>query len=745
MEIVIGIFVIYIIYRIAKSLNPDKKPSKSEITVHVDISDSDGYRERSRKASRPPKEKRRSKPAKWHGWGQHVNIQGYNISDGLVYVGETLRGTDAYSADACLINPKLKLSPSESWEGDEEMGYWPQYAHISAKCRGAYLKWLANGRSEPEAYIGYVFLFFYGLERRLFIDGQNKGISENERSEIVNEVSRLLEIYGGNRSFRGYASNLLAMEWVLYQTNRPIPSYIDLDDRYCSVPFQVVLAQYVVGGNSIPAGIALQWVALHPEFGLRTPARRCAEEFRILFARRYQNKFGDGLIVKPNKTPLKLEYRAASPSLWVRLNTNHTPKLPNPFILKGPLKKLSVLVEECTVELEPYSRFLGRKGNLPNSLAALALLPRELMRLAPETEKMRCCLEQVCAAYPKLISLEFLYEAFGEKVPEKISKKEAENLSALVDGMGFGMVPDVRFHNAKPTPGGKLVIFPKGHGVDFQPSSEFYMVNTILRLGAMVSQVDQDISPEEEATLQRFIENNRELTRIEKESLMAFLFWSLRTPQGIAGIKQKLSEASNAEKSAISHILISVAHADGRIDPKEIKQLEKLYTTLGLDKKQVISDIHTLAVANAPVTVGLRDPESGFSIPCAVTEFSLNEALIKLREEETQQVKGVLENIFVDQVEGGYEQEDISPNALSADTLLAALDQAHQKLFNKLITQEAWDKASLHEICKELGLMADGAMEVLNEWAFDNVNAPLIEDGEPVYVDVDLAKELINA
>ncbi len=748
MEIVFSIFVIYIIYRIVKNLSSDKKPPKPEITVEV--SGTDGYRKWRSKASRPHKMKS-SKPAKWHGWGQSVNIQGYNISDGLVYVGETLQDIDAYGTGACLINPKLKTTPPEPWDVGDEMGYWPQYAHISAKCRGEYLKWLASGRSDPDTNIGFVFLFFYGLERRLFIDGQQEGISKTEKSDIVKEVNRLLDIYGGNRSFRGYASNLLAMEWVLYQANEPIPSYIDINDRYCSVPFQVILAQYVVDGNSIPADIALQWITLHPEFGLRTPARRCAKEFKVLFARRYKNKFSDGLIVKPNKTPLKLEYHAASPSLWVDLKPGNIPKLPNPFILKGPLKKLSVLVEECTVELEPYSRFLGRKGNRPKSLAALALLPRELMRLAPETEKLKSYLEQVCAAYPKLISLEFLYESFEEKEPEKISKKEAETLAVLVEGMGFGIVPDARFHNAKPTPDGKIVIFPKGHGVGFQPSSEFYTVSTILRLGAMVSQVDQDISPDEEATLQRLIEDNRELTRIEKESLIAFLFWCLRTPQGTAGVKQKLSEVSIAEKNTISHILISVAHADGRIDPKEIKQLEKLYTTLGLDKRQVTSDIHTLAAASDPVTVGFRDPETAFPIPSPVSDtvvskgFRLNEELIRIREEETQQVKGVLENIFSDQAEDEGESGGTLPVVLSTDNLLEALDQAHQKLFNKLITQEIWDRTALHEICKEFGLMADGAMEVLNEWAFDNVNAPLIEDGEPVYVDVDLAKEIINA
>jgi hypothetical protein len=73
------------------------------------------------------------------------------------------------------------------------------------------------------------------------------------------------------------------------------------------------------------------------------------------------------------------------------------------------------------------------------------------------------------------------------------------------------------------------------------------------------------------------------------------------------------------------------------------------------------------------------------------------------------------------------------------------LDEVHQNLFHRLLAQEAWERSAIHELCKELGLMVDGAMEVLNEWAFDNANAPLIDDGDPVYVDVNLAKEIINA
>lgn len=742
MEFIVGLFVVYVIYRIIKGLFPAKGVSKTpEITVRFEVSGSGGYEDY---------ERPRGKPAKWYEHGNSVTVKDYEISGGLVYAGEMMLDADGYDNDACLINPKLKVSSAEPWEAGDEMGYWPHYGRISAKCRGAYLKWLAGGRAEPEAYIGYVFLFFYGLERRLLIDGQKGEVSDKERLEIINEVRRLLKVYGGNRSFRGYASNFLAMEWVLYQSDKPVPDYIDFSDRYCSEPFQVVLAQHVVGGKPLPADVALQWIILHPEFGLRTPARRCAKEFRELFVRRYTDKFGDGLVVKPNKTPLKLEYRAASPSMRGDLKLK-LPNLPNPFILTGPVKKLSALAEECTVELEAYSRYLGRKDNDPNSMAALALLPKELMSRSPGIEQVKNRLADVCSSGPGLVTVDSLYDSLGEPPPSQLGKKECETLATLIEGLGYGMTPDVRYHNIKPNPDGKVAIFPQGHGIDFRPSREFRTVGTILRLGAMVSQIDDDLSPSEEATLQSLVKDNRELTAIEKDSLLTFLHWCLRTPQSTAGLKQRLSEVSTAEKTAISHILISVAHADGRIDPQEIKQLEKFYTTLGLDKKQVASDIHALAASSEPVTVGLRDPDTSFTIPRPTPEsttgkgFSLNEELIRIREEETRQVKGVLEGIFSDQAEEEADTGPVPALVQHPSTPLNALDEVHQNLFHRLLAQETWERSAIHELCKELGLMVDGAMEVLNEWAFDNANAPLIDDGDPVYVDVNLAKEIINA
>ena len=208
----------------------------------------------------------------------------------------------------------------------------------------------------------------------------------------------------------------------------------------------------------------------------------------------------------------------------------------------------------------------------------------------------------------------------------------------------------------------------------------------------------------------------------------------------------KLADIGESEKAVVSRILISVAHADGYIDPKEVKQLEKLYSSLGFDKSQVLSDIHA-ASADAPATVAHRDQETTHAIPQsadAAPVFMLNEELIRIREQETRQVRDVLENIFTEHVEEPAPVE-VSEQTSQHSSPLEGLDGAHQTLFTHLAEQTHWERSAVYEMCKELGLMFDGAMEVLNEWAFDTVNAPLLDDGDPIYFDTELAKEIVDA
>ena len=60
----------------------------------------------------------------------------------------------------------------------------------------------------------------------------------------------------------------------------------------------------------------------------------------------------------------------------------------------------------------------------------------------------------------------------------------------------------------------------------------------------------------------------------------------------------------------------------------------------------------------------------------------------------------------------------------------------------KLITKAEWAYEELEGLCNGLQLMTAGAVETINDWAFDKVGASLIEDGSTAFVDLELAAEI---
>ncbi len=677
---------------------------------------------------------------KWIKPNNTIKVGKYSIEGGFIYIGGRLKSIDEYHTDSSLIDPSLTINEKYPDYGADEMGYWPSYCDLSPSSRAAYLEWLSSDRNDPETPIGYIFLYFYGIERRLLIDSLNGEVTADEKAELFKELSRLKEVYGDNRSFNGYVNNLLDFTWVQSGDNYKANTDLLLGQRNFTAVFKILLARSVNDRKPISSNLALAWIRSHPEFSLRTPARRCEKEFNQLFKIRYAQKYGEGLLVSPNKTKLRLDYYPASSSLrgyqGIKLD------LPDASLLKAPVKKIAALAEACTVELDPYSRFLGRPENSRASLSSLALLPAEIIPSInnPIFNILKQWLADQLIQSKGVISVKALLEKIGDEKPLTINKKASEMIAGIIEKSGFGMAPDIRFHHAKPDINESIVIFKTGHGDDFIPSHSFNQVGTILRLGSIVAKIDGNIDDSEVSFLENLIHVDNQLNKTEKLSLKAYLHWRLNTSLTMVGLKARLSTVSDREKTVISHILIGVALADGNIVPSEVKQLEKLYVSLGLDKSLVSSDIHQMSS-----TRGINKPfDSSLQAIQSSQEFSINKDLLQLYEEETAGVKGVLESIFVDEeyINDELSQEESSSNKASEHDEHLGLDEKHFALYQQLTTKEEWSSNEVKSLCKNLNLMVDGSFEVINDWAFDKVDAPLIEDGSTVFVDLGLVEEI---
>ena len=97
----------------------------------------------------------------WVSSDKNVEINGFTIHGGMFYLG-TKRQYISFNTEPSFIDVSLSISSRKVDIAERLIGYWPSYTHISPKARRAYLDWLAGGRSNPIADIGYVFLFFMG-------------------------------------------------------------------------------------------------------------------------------------------------------------------------------------------------------------------------------------------------------------------------------------------------------------------------------------------------------------------------------------------------------------------------------------------------------------------------------------------------------------------------------------------------------------------------------------------------------
>jgi len=72
----------------------------------------------------------------------------------------------------------LKLPIKEPTRPDsvEPLGYYPSYAALRPEQRWVYLNWLRNVTEEVN--IGYVFIYYYGLERQLLTGKFDRAFDE---------------------------------------------------------------------------------------------------------------------------------------------------------------------------------------------------------------------------------------------------------------------------------------------------------------------------------------------------------------------------------------------------------------------------------------------------------------------------------------------------------------------------------------------------------------------------------------
>ena len=693
----------------------------------------------------------------WLAPESNVMVAHRLIPGGMVYVGPSLLPVAGWQdCEPALIVPRLKVARRRSDHSGEGMDYWPSYTQIPDTSRAAYLDWLAGARSHAEAYIGYVFLFFYGLERRLLFDLRYLPERRGEAPALIAEIQRLRSIYAGHRSFDGYSTSLLQVARALWSEEsaweRP-PSTVGSDAGELASEVRLALGQLVAAGKPIPPEWAFAWVTGHPETRLRTPARRCSDEFRQLFARRYHQRFGHGMVLKPNKRRLKLSYRPASASFGSHVEFPF-PEVPDVSALTKPVRLLREIAETVTSELEGYSRLVGRSPERARSLEGWALLPPELAesRTSPASERLRSWITaRLDGGDGAAVAAANLMAHWNCARSDLMTKGEVTSFARALESLGYGIEPDPRFGGGSIRKGQQVILFPLGPAPISAASPNYRAATLLLHLAALVASSDGDFRESEQRHLEQHLEQSLHLDVDEVRRLRAHLKWLIAEPPSAAGLKRRLEDVDPGRRQLLADFAIATAGADGAIDRQEISALNKIYRMLGFDPQQAYGDIHSLQTgdtwhpAEHPITV--RPPQHGAAgraipdpppsqVPDTV-RVALDMDRVERTLAETEVISQVLAEVFAEEPE-----EPDADEVKRQPTPVAGLDARHTELLLALDGRNELSGAEFEALAERLDLLAYGAYETLNEAAFDRANSPLLEGDDPVEVDVAVMREL---
>lgn len=681
------------------------------------------------------------------GWvpsSETASVAGRNIG-GMVYVGTPpLLNTYGYR-DKCraYIDPSLSVARSGADKAGEGMPYWPGYSDISPQCRAIYLDWLASGRNDASYNPGYMFLYFYGLERRFFVDQSNE-----DAKDIIREVRRLQSLYPDNHSVRRYLGEFLDIA-MLAETDLHAIEPI-FEKQSWELPFSL---KYAIGaridkGENLTAEWLLSWFICHPETNLRTPATRCRDEFVALFRMRFDRRFPDGLkVTKPRKS-LTASYRAASSEFQGSANPSVDGKpVPDISGLRKPVEIAQELADEVMNDLDKLSRFLGRNPDGRGSVEAYALLPSELWDVFPseDMDRLKSWASDIVDR-GGLVPLEEVIRRLEGETNDKIGKRQMTGAADALARLGFGLAPDPRFALRSPKAEEPVVLFLLGEPIErLEDVSDSYRSALIeLALASFVAHADGRIAEPERRALEEQVAAAA-LSDQERRRLRANLEWFLAVPPDMTLLRRKLKEVGQDSQAAMRAALVGAAHADGIIHSDEVASIEKIYTTLGLDPALAYSDLHAGEVADDPRTVRASQPgRPGEAIPELekASGPKLDASRIAAIRSDTERVSSVLGQIF------DVEEEESGASGPASQSQLVGLDPKHGALVLELVARNHWSETEFEKICASHGLMASGALEVVNEWAFETYDEALLDeyDGYDVSPEIaEVVKEKMSA
>lgn len=699
----------------------------------------------------------------WYPPGQAVSHEGLHIAGGMIYAADRpLRWPGEPSA--IITSATVARTAADT---SQDFGYYPSYEHLPPEQRRCYLEWLAAGRTDPDPSkrsIGYVFVFFYGLERRILVEGDRDPV-------LLEEIVRLLQHYGPahkSRSLKSYALQLLHFSgWQLGSDHyRALwPRLLDFDgERPDQDGMRFVLANLHQRGEPLDWTVAYRIAMGSEESRRSTVVTKAREKFWELFQQRFNQQYPGGLPLQTAKQPTLVQYRPASNSL---IQMSYDRKRGNPFELRLPnvsglhrqFKALPQIWNSCVDDLSGYSRALNsKKQGKSAALSAWLALPPDLRRA--EDHPARSAFDELIASAPQengyiFSPVSVLASLAGIEERTALSAAQSKQVAELVSGLGWQFAPNPEVTGLSLAWNQEVALYTAIPSES--TGSHVSGLVRLLYLAVTLAAADGVIEPEELDSFNKLVasqiqhETDWRPLRATEASLRRDANVALRALPQMA----KLIPAES--RPFVLRTMAHIAAADSEVTLDELKILRRMARAFELDPGSVEKLLREDEAFREVSVAGARKKGGGEKIPARQKDqpvaFALDHDRIKALTQETHEVISMLSVVMADPEEtSSPAPPSITPTPASpkeSQPWMEGLEVRYHAALMTLVRHDDLTTADFDALAATHHLMPDDLLNAVNTWADETLGDFLLERDENIRIFrtllPDSAEHLISA
>lgn len=663
----------------------------------------------------------------------NIEIKGFKINNAMIYTKDSSYD-DEFSSTITLSSPVGTPDGERS-----KLNYWPSYQNLTDNQRAKYLEWLASGRNSELEEVGYIFIFFYGLERRYFKDKKDKEI-------ILNEVQRLLLKYGElSGSLRSYLGNFLIYGYLEKGIDNISLENINLLEKLVFENTFLSIKLAYLYQNNLPLDPKTAFnISKSLDISNKNSVviKRTLKLIEDLFFKKYLCKYGENFMLKLSKRKEVIYYRTATSDFQV----NNSFEIPNILGISSQFKNLGLLFNECVEDLRGVSSLIA-KGIPEDDPRYFSMLP-DILKNSKEhplkNQFMKIVNESENKEIYNFIKISSLLNLINIEPREKLTLTQSKSIVQLCKDLGYKIEPDSFITGNCYSQTNEVAIFK---ATNFEENFINYNLSKlILEIGIVISNSDGVIEQNEIDYLTSFIKTfNSSEDEILRINALKYLYIS--NPPNLNGLGEKIKEKLNKDQiQIISEFIVSLSTIDGELHKKEEKTLKTLFKAMGVEMSELEALLEKFKERyEEPVEVLAGTNIKGEIIEKEVVKqgIILDKNIIKKTLTNTKEISAILGSIFDEDQD--TENNEIIDNTKKVTPLTKdseetnQLDSRYKNIFNEITLKNEWSRIEFETLVKKYNFMPSAIIEVLNEWSDEVLDDFLIEENEDkIIVDLQL-------